>query len=170
MQEFYVIEDEPQFAPCQAPKDEHEGDSPILDDLEPIATPIESQVEFQEDEGEDVITLECSWVPPISEDGKFQEEEPQVNQLEINQQGISSVPILEEASSLPITTVVQEQFDQIPLQQEEPLLVQPEDDVPYTLPTISHLEVALQDLENDQSLDIVVHHDLVELWIMEVFQ
>jgi hypothetical protein len=49
VQEFYVIEDEPQLAPCQAPKDEHEGDSPILDDLEPIATPIESQVEFQED-------------------------------------------------------------------------------------------------------------------------
>jgi hypothetical protein len=103
--------------------------------IQPIAAPIESQAEFQEDEGEDVITLECSWVPPISEDEKFQEEEPQVNQVEINQQGISSVPILEEASSLPITAVVQEQLDPIPLQQEEPLLVQPEDDVPYTLPT-----------------------------------
>jgi hypothetical protein len=68
-----------------------EGDSSILDDPEPIATPIESQVEFQEDEGEDVITLECSWVPPISEDErlqedeKIQEEEPQVNQVEISQ-------------------------------------------------------------------------------------
>jgi hypothetical protein len=88
-----------------------------------------------------VITLECSWVPPISEDEKFQEEEPQVNQVEINQQGISSVPILEEASSLPITAVVQEQLDPIPLQQEEPLLVQPEDDVPYTLLTILHPKV-----------------------------
>jgi hypothetical protein len=39
------------------------GDSSILDDPEPIATPIESQVEFHEDEGEDVITLECSWFP-----------------------------------------------------------------------------------------------------------
>jgi hypothetical protein len=71
---------------------------------------------------------------------------------------------------LPITTVVQEQLDQIPLQQEEPLLVQPEDDVPYTLPTILHPEVVLQDPEIDQSLDIRVHHDPVELRMMEVFQ
>ena len=53
-----------------------------------------------------MITLECSGVPPISEDEKFQEEEPQVNQVEINQQGISSMPILQEASSLPIRAVV----------------------------------------------------------------
>jgi hypothetical protein len=134
------------------------------------------RAEFQEDEGEDVITLECSWVPPISEDErlqadeKFQEEEPQVNQVEINQQGISSVPILVEASSLPITTVVQEQLDPIPLQQEEPLLVQPEDDIPHTLLTVPHPEVVLQELEIDQSLDIRVHHDPVELRMMEVFQ
>jgi hypothetical protein len=44
------------------------------------------------------------------------------------------VPILVEASSLPILAVVQEQLDQTPLQQEEPLLVQPEDDISYTLP------------------------------------
>jgi hypothetical protein len=42
VQEFYVIEDEPQLALCQVPKDEQEGDSPILDDPKPIATPIES--------------------------------------------------------------------------------------------------------------------------------
>jgi len=56
------------------------------------------------------------------------------------------------------------------LEHEEPLLVQPEDDVPYTLPTISHLEVVLHDLEIDQSFDIIVHHDLVELKMREVFQ
>jgi hypothetical protein len=50
--------------------------------------------------------------------------------------------------------VVQEQLDQIPLQQEEPLLVQPEDDVPYTLPMIPQPEVVLQDLVTDQCLDI----------------
>jgi hypothetical protein len=32
VQEVCVIEDEPQLAPCQVPKDEQEGDSPILDD------------------------------------------------------------------------------------------------------------------------------------------
>jgi hypothetical protein len=115
-------------------------------------------------------------VPPISEDEKFQEdkkfqeEEPQVNQVEINQQGISSMSILVEASSLPITPVVREQLDQIPLQQEEPLLVQLEDDVPYTLPTTLHPEVVLQDPEIDQSLDIKFHHDPVELRMMEMFQ
>ena len=121
-------------------------------------------------------TQECSFVPLISEDENFQkdenflEEEPHISQVEINQQGISSMQILLEASSFPITAVVQEQFDLIPLQQEEPLLVQPKDDVPYTLPTISHLEVVLHDLDIDQNLDIIVHHDLVELRMMEVFQ
>jgi hypothetical protein len=45
-------------------------------------------------------------VPSISDDENFQEEEPQVNQVETSQQ---------EASFLPIATVVQEQLDQIPL-------------------------------------------------------
>jgi hypothetical protein len=71
---------------------------------------------------------------------------------------------------LPITTVVQERFEQMPLRQEEPLLVQPEDDVPYTLPTISHPEVVLQGPEIDQCLDIKVHHDPVGLRMMEVFE
>jgi hypothetical protein len=106
VQEVRVIKDEPQLAPCQVLKDDQEGDSPILDDLEPIVAPFESHAEFQEDECEYVITLECSWVPPITEDENFQEEEPHVNQVEINQQRISSVPILEEASSFPITVVV----------------------------------------------------------------
>jgi hypothetical protein len=48
-------------------------------------------------------------------------------------------------------------------------LVQPKDSVPYTFLTILHLEVVLQDLEIDQSLDIKVHHDLVELKMMEAF-
>jgi hypothetical protein len=50
-------------------------------------------VEFLEDEGEDFNTQECSLVPPISEYEKFQEEEPHVNQVEINQQEFSSLPI-----------------------------------------------------------------------------
>jgi hypothetical protein len=49
-------------------------------------------------------------------------------------------------------------------------LVQQEDDVHYTFPTITHPEVVLQDTEIDQSLDIRVHHDPVELRMMEVFQ
>ena len=102
MQEVCVIEDKPQLALYQVPRDEQEGYSPILDDLEPIASPFESHAEFQEDEGEDLNTQECSLVPPISEDEKFQEEEPHVNQVEINQH---------EFSSLPIIVVVQEQLD-----------------------------------------------------------
>jgi hypothetical protein len=79
------------------------------------------------------------------------------------------MPILVQVSSLPITTLVQEQLDHTPLQQEELLLAQPEVDAPYTLPTILHLKVVLQDLEIDQDLDIRVHHDPVELRMMEVF-
>jgi hypothetical protein len=100
----------------------------------------------------------------------FQEEEPHVNQVEVSQLGISSVPILVEASSLPIATVIQEQLDSIPLKQEDLFLVQLEDVVPYTLPTIPHLEVVLQGPEIDQCLDIRVHHDPIELRMMEVFQ
>jgi hypothetical protein len=48
-------------------------------------------------------------------------------------------------------------------------LVQPEDDVRYTLPIILHRDVVLQDPEIDQSLDIKVHHDPIELRMMEVF-
>jgi hypothetical protein len=40
----------------------------------------------------------------------------------------------------------------------------------YTLLNILHPEVALQDLEIDQCLDIKVHHDPVELRMTEVFQ
>jgi hypothetical protein len=90
VEEVYVIEDEPQLAPYQVPREEQVDDDSGLDDLEPIAAPFESQAEFQEDEGEDLNTQECSMVPPISEDEKFQEEEPQVNQVEISQQEFSS--------------------------------------------------------------------------------
>jgi hypothetical protein len=55
-------------------------------------------------------------------DDEVWQEEPQVNYAELDQQ---------ETSSVHIPVVVQEQLDQIPLQQEEPLLVQPEDDIPY---------------------------------------
>jgi hypothetical protein len=74
------------------------------------------------------------------------------------------------ASSLPIIAVVQKQLDSIPLQQEEPLWVQPEDDVPYTLSTIPQPEIILQDLEIDQGSDIRIHHDPIELRMVEVFQ
>jgi hypothetical protein len=49
-------------------------------------------------------------------------------------------------------------------------VVQPVDDAPYTLPTIPHPDIVLQDPKIDQSLDIRVLHDLVELRMMEVFQ
>jgi hypothetical protein len=48
-------------------------------------------------------------------------------------------------------------------------LVQPEDDIAYTLPTILHPEVVFQGPEVDHCLDIRVQHDLVELRMMEVF-
>jgi hypothetical protein len=46
VQEVCVIEDELQLAPYQVPRDEQEGDSPILDDQEPKAALFESHVEF----------------------------------------------------------------------------------------------------------------------------
>jgi hypothetical protein len=75
-----------------------------LDDQEPVVAPLEPYAMFHEDEGEDVNTQECSWVPSISNDEKFQEEKSHVNQVEISQQ---------KASSFPITTVVQEKLDHI---------------------------------------------------------
>jgi hypothetical protein len=109
VQDVCVIENEPKLAPYQVPRDEQKGDSPILDESEPIAASFESHVDFQENEGEDLNTQKCSLVPLISEDENFQndEEEPQVNLVEIDEHGISSVPILVEASSFPITVVVQ---------------------------------------------------------------
>jgi hypothetical protein len=105
VQEVLVTKDEPQFALCQVPRD-GKGDGPSgLDDQEPVATRLEPYAEINGDEGEYLNTQECSFVPRISDDEKFQEEEPQVNQVEMNQQEISSVPIL---------VVVQEQLDQIP--------------------------------------------------------
>jgi hypothetical protein len=79
VQEVLVTKDEPQLALYQVPRDEqHDGPSG-LDNPEPIIAPFESNAEFQEDEGEDLNTQECSLVPLISEDEKFQEKEPQVN-------------------------------------------------------------------------------------------
>jgi hypothetical protein len=89
-----------------------------VNDQEPVVAPFESYVEFQEDEGEDLSVQECSLVHSNNDDN-FQQEEPQVNHVEINQQ---------ETSSLHIPAVVPEQFDQLPLQQGEQVSVQPEDD------------------------------------------
>jgi hypothetical protein len=77
----------------------------------------------------------------------------------------------QETSSMHILVVVHEQLDQIPVQQEEPPLVQPKDDVPYTLPMIVQLDIVpLEDSLIDQCLDIRVYHDPVERRMMEVFQ
>jgi hypothetical protein len=69
-----------------------------------------------------------------------------------------------------ILVVVQEQLHQIPLQQEEPLFAQPEDDIPYMFPMIPHSEVILQDPMTDRCLDIKNYHYPVELRMMEAFQ
>jgi hypothetical protein len=130
-----------------------------LNDQEPVAAPLESYVEFHEDQ--ELSAQVCSSVHSSDED-KFQEEEPQVNHVEFNQQ---------ETSSFHIPTMVQEQLDQLPLQHEEQILVQPEDDTPYILPMIPHSDFVLQeDPLTNQCLDIRVHHDLVEMRMMEVFQ
>jgi hypothetical protein len=42
--------------------------------------------------------------------------------------------------------------------------------ISLTLPTIPHPEVVLQDPEIDNCLDVRVHHDSVELRMMEAFQ
>jgi hypothetical protein len=49
-------------------------------------------------------------------------------------------------------------------------LVQPEDDVPYTLPTVQQQDLVFQGPKIHQSLDIKVHHDPVELKMIKVFQ
>jgi hypothetical protein len=76
----------------QVPRDEQDDDDSYLNDQEPVVAPLESYAEFQEDEGEDLNAQECSLVPSISDDEKFQEEEPQVNQVELDQQETSSLP------------------------------------------------------------------------------
>jgi hypothetical protein len=54
----------------QVPRDEQDDDSG-LNDQEPVAAPLESYAEFQEDEGEDLNAQECSLVPSISDDENF---------------------------------------------------------------------------------------------------
>ena len=49
-------------------------------------------------------------------------------------------------------------------------MVQLEDGVPYTLPTFQQPDLVFQGPEINHSLDIRVHHDQVELKMMEVFQ
>jgi hypothetical protein len=49
-------------------------------------------------------------------------------------------------------------------------LVQLEDGVPYTLPTFQQPDLVFQGPEINHSLDIRVHHDQVEVKMMEVFQ
>jgi len=81
--------------------------------------------------------------------------------VELNQQ---------ETPSLFIPAVVQGQFDQLPLQLGEQLLVQSEDDIPYNLTMIQHSDFVLQeDPLTDHCLDIRFNHDPVELRMMEVF-
>ena len=80
------------------------------------------------------------------------------------------MPNLVEASSFPITTVVEKQLDPIPLQQEEPLWVQPEDDVPYTLLTILHPKVTLQDPEIDQSKLLCLESDIELKMVKSAFK
>jgi hypothetical protein len=77
-----------------------------LNDKEPVSAPLESYAKFHEDGGETLSVQECSLVHS-SDDDKFQEGEPQVNHVEINQQ---------ETSSLHIPAIIQEQFYQLPLQ------------------------------------------------------
>jgi hypothetical protein len=86
----------------QALRDEHDDDGLGLIDQEPIAAPLDSYEEFQEDEGEYLDVHECSLVRSISDDEKFQEEEPQVNYVELDYQ---------ETSSEHILIVFQEQLD-----------------------------------------------------------
>jgi hypothetical protein len=66
--------------------------------------------------------------------------------------------------------VVQEQFDEIPLQHGEQLLVQLEDDLPYNLAMILHSDFVLQgDLLTNHCLDIKTTHDPIEMEIIKVF-
>jgi hypothetical protein len=72
---------------------------------------------------------------------------------------------------LHIPTVVQEQFDQIPLHQGNQPLVQPKDDLSHNLTIILQSHFVLQrDPLPDHYLDIKVNHDPIVLKVMEVFQ
>jgi hypothetical protein len=104
-----------------------DDDDSCLDDQELVAAKLESYVEFHETEVEG-MNLQVGLLVHSSDDDKFQEKEQQVNHAELNHQ---------ETSALHIPTMVQEQFDQLPLRQGEHLLVQPEDDISY-LPMIPH--------------------------------
>ena len=136
MQEFLATEKEHNsgsLASYQVSSDKEDENNSCLDDHETIFAPLESYVDFHEDEYEESSAQLCSFVH--SSDGdKFQEEEPQVNHVEISQQ---------ETSSFHIPTIFQEQFDQLPLQQGEQILVQPEGDTPYFFPMIPHSYVFL---------------------------
>jgi hypothetical protein len=77
---------------CQISREEQVDNDSGSDDPEPIVAPFESQTEFKEDEGEYLNTQECSLVPPIREDEKFQEEESQVNQVEVSEKRFHPCP------------------------------------------------------------------------------
>ena len=87
-----LSKDEPQLVLYQVLRDKLDDGGSGLDDLELVVAPLEWYAEFQEDEVEDLNTQGCSLVPS-GEDDKFQEEEPQVNQVELDQQEMSYVPI-----------------------------------------------------------------------------
>jgi hypothetical protein len=114
--------------------DEGHDDDSCLDDHEPVITPLEPYAKFHEDEE---LSLQVGLLVPSSEDDKIQKEEQQINHAELNQQ---------EALSLHIPAVVfgHEQFDEIPSQQGEQLLVQPDDDPPHSFPMILHSYFVLQ--------------------------
>jgi hypothetical protein len=149
------------LASYQVSRDEQDDDDSCLDDQEPVVAKLEPCTEFHKYEARESGFQVCSLVSSINDD-KIQQEEQQTNDADLNQQ---------ESLPLHIPTVVQEQFDQIPLQQGDQPLVQPEDDLSHNLPMILQSNFVLQgDPLLDHCLDIRVNHDPIELRMMEVFQ
>jgi hypothetical protein len=57
---------------------------------EPVVAPLESYAKFHEYEDQELRAQECSLVQSSNYDEKFQEEEPQVSYVDLDQQGTSS--------------------------------------------------------------------------------
>jgi len=109
VQEFLATEKEHNsgsLASYHVSSDKEDENDSCLDDHEPIFAPLELYVDFHEDEYEE-LSFQVDSLVPSSDDDKIQKEEQQISHVELNQH---------ETLSLCIPRMVQEQFDEIPLQ------------------------------------------------------
>jgi hypothetical protein len=151
------------FACDEVHIDEEIDNNSYLDDRESVITPLEPYAKFHEDEDEDEkSSLQVGLLIPSNHDDKFQKHEQQINHAELNQL---------DSLSLHIPMVIQEQFIEIPMLQGEQLSVQPEDDLPHSLPMILDSVLVLQEHpQANHFSDIRISHELVELRMMDFWE